>query len=142
LPTEAEWNYAAAGGTAKRAYPWGATAPDCSYANFLGAAGGTAYCTSPGVGAVNRVGSESIKGDGFFGQTDMAGNVWEWVQDSYVSPYATPCNNCSNFSDPSLRVIRGGGFDGNSTFLTSDYRSDIIASHHNHNDGARCARAL
>jgi formylglycine-generating enzyme required for sulfatase activity len=49
---------------------------DCSYANYD--YGGTAYCLAY-PGAANRVGSESPKGDGKYGQADLAGNVWEWT---------------------------------------------------------------
>lgn len=143
LPTEAEWNYASAGGTAQRAYPWGATAPDCTYANFYGAVGGTDYCVSPGMGAVNRVGSESPKGDGPFGQSDLAGNVYEWVQDLHASPYANPCNDCANLTGM-YHVVRGGSFyHGGSNLLSSD-RGDTAYSELNHYPffGARCARSL
>ena len=63
LPTEAEWNYAAAGGSEQRAYPWSnpptSTTIDCSHANYDDCA---ALREPAGDGAVNRVGSESPAG--------------------------------------------------------------------------------
>ena len=132
LPTEAEWNYAAAGGTAQRAYPWGSAALDCSYANSTGC-----------VGAANRVGSESPKGDGLYGQADLAGNVWEWVQDWYTSPYTNPCNNCSHTTDTTAsfdRVVQGGSFSGSASYLLSSYRGFDTPSDRGVNIGGRCAR--
>jgi formylglycine-generating enzyme required for sulfatase activity len=141
LPTEAEWNYAAAGGTLQRVYPWGSAAPDCTFANFYGTAGGTDYCVAPGTGGVNRVGSESPKGDGRYGQADLAGNVWEWVQDWYASPYTiTACNNCSNITVSPTRALRGAGFGGPATSLLSPLRGYADPSAHNLVYGARCAR--
>src|SRR5258706_4854411 len=58
VPTESEWNYAAAGASEQRGYPWSnppsSLAIDCSYANYY--YNGTAYCVNPPNGAVNRVG--------------------------------------------------------------------------------------
>jgi len=137
LPTEAEWNYAAAGGTAQRVYPWGNAAPDCTYANFRN----SDYCVSPGTGGVNRVGSESPKGDGLYGQADLAGNVWEWTQDWYA-PYTAKCNNCANVSVSSDRIDRGGSYSDHATFLIASYRDSVgpPLSHADY-EGARCARS-
>ncbi|HEY5951509.1 MAG TPA: SUMF1/EgtB/PvdO family nonheme iron enzyme, partial [Kofleriaceae bacterium] len=83
LPTEAEWNYAASGGAEQRAYPWSNPATsltiDCSYANFHP----STYCVNDPTGGTNRVGSESPKGDGKWGHSDLAGNVWEWTLDAF-----------------------------------------------------------
>lgn len=134
LPTEAEWNYAAAGGTAQRSYPWGAAAPDCNHANFgLNCAGG----------ATNRVGSESPVGDGSYGQSDLAGNVWEWVQDWYWN-YQSSCDNCSGTPfppQPPYRVIRGGSFGSNGATLLTSNRLNLGPSEVGQGYGARCARA-
>ena len=99
LPTEAEWNYAAAGGSEQRVYPWSnpasSLAIDCSYANYVDATGA---CVNPPNGAVNRVGSESPAGDSKWGQADLAGNVYEWTLDYFASLYGNPCNDCADLT--------------------------------------------
>jgi formylglycine-generating enzyme required for sulfatase activity len=138
LPTEAEWNFAAAGGTAQRNYPWGGSAPDCTYANFF--VGPSSGCSSA-VSHKLRVGSESPKGDGVFGQSDLAGNVQEWVQDLYQDPYPGSCNNCANLTVGTERIVRGGASGGDAASLLTSARLHYGPVNFPFDDfGMRCAR--
>ncbi len=143
LPTETEWNYAAAGGDEQRAYPWSnppsALTIDCSYANHYD---GTANCVNPPVGAVSRVGSESPKGDGKWGHADLGGNLWEWTLDWYATPYASPCTDCANIvvAEPD-RGFRGGGFVFGASALRGAGRGHSSPDIRNIDLGVRCARS-
>jgi sulfatase modifying factor 1 len=152
LPTEAEWDYAASGGGEQRVYPWSSPASsatiDCSHANYYGATMGTDFCVAPGVGATNAVGSESPEGDGKWGQSDLAGNVFEWNLD-LLAPYVIPCSNCAYLTDTStdasttaaMRVIRGGAFENPATFQLASVRKSYGPANRTSSLGARCARA-
>ncbi len=137
LPTEAEWNYAAAGGTEQRDYP-GGTGIDSTKASY--------DCT--GDGSVSGecafsdflpVGSRSPQGDGKWGQAGLAGNVWEWSLDGYA-PYRTDCNNCANTQAASYRMIRGGSFYNSLSLLLSSSRNNFAPTIHSNDIGVRCAR--
>jgi len=140
LPTEAEWNYAAAGGTSQRIYPWGSARPTCSYANYFGGNNGKDYCTEPPFGYFNNVGKTSPLGDGAYGQADLSGNVIEWVQDWYVTPYPTPCNNCYNSVPTANRAIRSTSIDDTALGLISSSRYGQPPTTRLYAIGARCAR--
>jgi len=97
LPTEAEWNYAAAAGSEQRQYPWGATVPtaDASLAVYNCYFNSTGICS--GVSQIAPVGSVTA-GNGKWGQSDLAGNVYEWTLDSFASPYTQiPCSNLREY---------------------------------------------
>jgi formylglycine-generating enzyme required for sulfatase activity len=142
LPSEAEWNYAAAGGSEQRAYPWSnpatSTTIDCTYANYYGKAGG-GFCSTT---YTNDVGAESSKGDGRWGGADLAGNVNEWNLDRSRPDYLTNCIDCSYLPSVSAnRVIRGGGFDNPASYQLASFRNSFVPDNRNRAVGARCARS-
>jgi len=135
LPTEAEWNHAAAGGgdsQGHRVYPWssppGSTAIDATYAVYQPA----------GIGSV---GSRSTIGDARWSQADMAGNLSEWVLDWYASPYpSTTCDDCANFAAAPERAIRGGNYFLGAAGLRVAVRTAAPPSYVDSSVGWRCAR--
>jgi formylglycine-generating enzyme required for sulfatase activity len=143
LPTEAEWNYAASGGSEQRAYRWSnppsSLTIDCSYANYFINNPAGVYCGPGGAKSTNNVGTESPKGDGKWGQSDLAGNVWEWNLD-WDNSYPLPCKDCANLTAASSRVIRGGGFSDTLSVLRPAYRDGDVPTNHDNFVGFRCAR--
>jgi formylglycine-generating enzyme required for sulfatase activity len=142
LPSEAEWNYAASGGTEQRKYPWPATSGEPGANANLAIYGcyynGTGSCT--GVTNLAPVGTVPA-GNGKYGQSDLAGNVFEWTLDWYKGPYSeTACTNCSYLVASSGRVIRGGSFYDGASYLLAGYRYFFTPTGRGFTLGARCAR--
>lgn len=144
LPSEAEWNDAAAAGEQQRVYPWSsppsANAIDCLHANYLGAdsANGPDFCTAPGTGTVAAVGSLSPLGDGRWGQADLGGNVYEWALDTFA-PYTATCPDCTN-TEADDRVIRGGGYSNAAEDVLVSARNASAPAGRSKSIGVRCAR--
>lgn len=132
LPTEAEWNYAAAGGggaDGQRLYPWSAPPSSQEIDQTFASFGCSGPCISP-AGA-------KAKGNGAWTQADMAGNVWEWAADWY-GVYPIPCNDCANHGQGSSRVIRGGGFNTAAANVATAFRHYNAPSGRLPNVGFRC----
>jgi formylglycine-generating enzyme required for sulfatase activity len=147
LPTETEGEYAAAGGTEQREYPWGSTTPGTAnqYAIYdcLYNAGDSGSCSS--AANIAPVGTATL-GAGAWGQLDLAGNVYEWNLDWYA-PYVDPCTDCaylttvSNCGGMPCRVDLGGDFhDPSPSELLATFSGAGLPSGRNRFVGFRCAR--
>jgi iron(II)-dependent oxidoreductase len=127
LPTEAEWEYAALGGT-RTEYPWGRSSnPEC--ANFMNPEGKTTPV------------DKFPKGKSSLGVWDMCGNVCEWVSDWYdakyygMSPESSPPGPDGGFQ----RVHRGGAYQGNRMDIRAAGRHFAMPNSSQEFIGFRCA---
>ena len=119
LPTEAEWEYAARGGTTTEFY-WGKKIDD-SYVWYFGTSN---YKTHP-VG---------FKKPNPFGLYDILGNVWEWVEDWFASDYYqnSPVHNPKGPDSGRFKVKRGGSAANLTSHIRSHtrYRAKLDKRHH------------
>ncbi|HWO25863.1 MAG TPA: bifunctional serine/threonine-protein kinase/formylglycine-generating enzyme family protein [Kofleriaceae bacterium] len=143
LPTEAEWELAARGRTARR-FPWGEQEPRCDEVAW--GRDNDMPCTprslEPGPLAVGTAPLDRTPE----GVRDLGGNVMEWVQDQFLKPYLPECGACMNprIEAPvplqeDIRVLRGGSWAhgwhmSRSTMRGRWKRTEVMV-----NGGVRCA---
>jgi formylglycine-generating enzyme required for sulfatase activity len=143
LPTEAEWEYACAGGTDRMLFFWG-NEPDPGMANYRYQ--GESFLAGVGrlVGFRNlgtsEVGSYPANGYGLF---DMLGNVSEWVNGEY-RPYPGFSEELGFWNtespDYSRKVFRGGSWETpNAVFLRTTTRFGSRENSYRWDLGFRCA---
>ncbi|MCX5792844.1 MAG: formylglycine-generating enzyme family protein [Elusimicrobia bacterium] len=131
LPSESEWEYAATGGGRDQKYPWGNDEPTCDKAVMFG--NGDSGC---GTDATMPVCSKPA-GNTAQGLCDMAGNVYQWVQDESGQSYDGAPADGSAFEGKvpgRVRGMRGSPFDLGASSVAmsvidrSSYCSDNSAS--------------
>lgn len=122
LPTEAEWEVAAAGepgpdgrlASRKRRFPWGDDAPTSERANLDGRLDGCAD-----VGAL-------AAGDSAFGCRQMIGNVWEWTATTFAPYPGFVIDPYREYSAPwfgTHKVLRGGCWQTRARLLRNTWRN-------------------
>ena len=111
LPSEAEWEYAARAGTTT---PW-------YWPGGEQAAGAYAWYSENSGNTTHPVGGKQPNG---FDLYDIAGNAWEWVEDSWHQNYQGAPTDGSAWvaGNSAYRVLRGGSWIGSGRRVRSAYR--------------------
>ncbi len=117
LPSEAEWEFAAAtepGAAGKLRYPWGDAAPTARHANLDGFALGTVDVAA------------CAEGDSAWGCRQMLGNVWEWTASQFEPFPGFSPDAYEDYSVPSFgsrKVLRGGTWATRGRMINNTYRN-------------------
>jgi hypothetical protein len=110
LPTETQWTRAASGGRDDAVYPWGDDAPTCKKAVMNDPSGNCSYTQ----GRPTDVCSAPL-GNTESGICDMAGNVWEWMEDWYPKTDTIP--------EETFRMLKGGSYYSKTNALKIESKS-------------------
>ena len=132
LPTEAEWEKAAKGNHDWR-FPWGNVEPTAKHLNY----------NQKWIGekTLMPVGSYEA-GRSPYGVYDMAGNVWEWVNDWYDPQYyeKSPAKNPPGPNGGRGKVLRSSGWQVETPLVRIFTRVESDPTIRNESTGFRCAR--
>ena len=115
LPTEAQWEYAARGGSKSRGYKY-------SGSNSVGS---VAWYRGNSSFKTHAVGQKSPNELGIY---DMSGNVWEWCMD-WIGSYSSGAQrNPQGPSSGSRKVLRGGSWINSARGMRVSNRGSISPS--------------
>ncbi len=141
LPSEAEWEFAARGGTFSLSFGEGRGGAGFKYSgsNKLDEVGW--YDSNSGQ-RTHRVGEKNKPNE--LGLHDMSGNVWEWCQDAWHDNYKDAPKDGRPWTeggDASRAVLRGGSWSNNDNSCRVASRDWNRRGVRNYNAGFRAARA-
>jgi serine/threonine-protein kinase len=137
LPSEAEWERAARGLT-RRAFPWGDARPDCRSAVFARGADGGCALRGGGAADVGTTAGDRTP-EGVF---DLAGNVSEWVEDTFQPQppeCPPPCRDPVFRGPQGEKSCRGGNWGSLAEMCRAAGRGRRAAGEVSHQIGFRCA---
>ncbi len=131
LPSEAEWEYTARGGTQSQGYEYAGS--DSPHA--------VAWYRENSGERTHPVGQKQANELGLY---DLSGNVFEWVQDCWSETYQGAPSDGQAWArgDCGRRVLRGGSWDLKPRYLRSAFRNGVTADLQDYGLGFRLARSL
>jgi len=122
LPSEAEWEYAARGGSTEARY---------------GSLDEVAWYSGNSGGQTHDVAQKRANG---FGLYDTLGNVWQWVNDRYDANYyqSSPSQDPPGPSSGQYRVMRGGSWGSDPGYVRVSSRGNYVPAFRFYYGGFRC----